>query len=167
MKRGILIETLERAHVDVPGEFRVLSADRWSYRNRIRLHVTKTALSYREAASHRDLPVTHCPVASPILQRVICAFNELLQKQPSLAQSLSEVEFFTAADESALLISLFTQQGKSSEHVPGSVADALLTTVPALQGVRTFSLDPRTRHMQSSAAWGRRMGGGLRIARYL
>ena len=80
MKRGILIETLERAHVDVPGEFRVLSADPWSYRNRIRLHVTTTALSYREAASHRDLPVTHCPVAAPILQRVIYAFNELLQQ---------------------------------------------------------------------------------------
>ena len=111
------------------------------------------ALSYREAASHRDLPVTHCPVAAPILQQAIAAFNELLQKQPALATTLSEVEFFTTADESALLVSLFTQR-KSPEHLPRSVADALLPTLPALTGVRTFSLDPKTRRTQPSAAWG-------------
>jgi 23S rRNA (uracil1939-C5)-methyltransferase len=157
MKRSILIETLERAYVSVPGDVRVLSADPWAYRNRVRLHVTKIphpALSYREAASHRDLPVNHCPVAAPILQRAIAAFNQLLQKQPSLAQSLSEVEFFTTADESALLISLFTQQRKTQEQLHRSVADALLLTLPALKGVRTFSLDPKTRRTQPSAAWG-------------
>jgi 23S rRNA (uracil1939-C5)-methyltransferase len=154
MKRSILIETLERAHVSVPAEVRVLSADPWAYRNRIRLHVTTTALSYREAASHRDLPVSHCPVAAPILQRSIGAFNQLLQQQPALAQSLSEVEFFTTADESALLISLFTSQSKSPQQLPQSVADALLPALPALQGVRTFSLNSKTRRTQPSAAWG-------------
>ncbi|HZD76406.1 MAG TPA: 23S rRNA (uracil(1939)-C(5))-methyltransferase RlmD, partial [Acidobacteriaceae bacterium] len=71
MKRAILIETLERAHVAMPAEIRTLSAEPWAYRNRIRLHVMRhpqPALSYRETASHRDLPVTHCPVAAPILQ---------------------------------------------------------------------------------------------------
>jgi 23S rRNA (uracil1939-C5)-methyltransferase len=154
MKRSILIETLERAHVPIPGEVRMLSADPWAYRNRIRLHVTKTALSYREAASHRDLPVNHCPVAAPILERTIGAFNELLQKQPSLAHSLSEVEFFATADESALLISLFTEQRKSPEQLPRSIAEALLSTIPALQGMRTFALDPKTRRTQPSASWG-------------
>jgi 23S rRNA (uracil1939-C5)-methyltransferase len=154
MKRSILIETLERAHVSIAGAVRVLSGDPWAYRNRIRLHVTTTALSYREAASHRDLPVNHCPVAAPILQHAIAAFNQLLQKQAALAQSLSEVEFFTAADESALLVSLFMQQGKSREHLARSVGDALLPTLSALQGVRIFSLDPKTRRTQPSATWG-------------
>jgi 23S rRNA (uracil1939-C5)-methyltransferase len=157
MKRSILVETLERAHVPIPPEIRVLSADPWGYRNRVRLHVTKlpqTALAYREAASHRDLPVTHCPVAAPILQRAIAAFTQLLQQQPTLAQTLAEVEFFTTADESTLLISLFTQQGKSPEHLPGSVAAALLLALPLLKGVRTFALDPKTRRTEPSAAWG-------------
>jgi 23S rRNA (uracil1939-C5)-methyltransferase len=155
MKRSILTETLERAHVSVPAKVRVLSADPWSYRNRIRLHVTTTALSYREAASHRDLPVTHCPVAAPILQRSIGAFNQLLQQESGLAQGLSEVEFFTNADESALLISLFTKQSKSPQQLPQSVVDALLPALPALQGVRTFSLDPKIHRTQpSAAAWG-------------
>jgi 23S rRNA (uracil1939-C5)-methyltransferase len=158
MKRSILVEAVERAHVPVPAELRVLSADPWTYRNRVRLHVAKfphPALSYREAASHRDLPVTHCPVAAPILDLAIAAFSELLQKQPALAQTLAEVEFFTTGDQSALLISLFTKQPKAPEQLPRSVADALVPSLPALQGVRTFSLDPKTRRTQPSAAWGR------------
>jgi 23S rRNA (uracil1939-C5)-methyltransferase len=154
MKRSILVETLERAHVPVPAEIRIRSADPWAYRNRVRLHVTRSSLAYREAASHRDLPVSHCPVAAPILDLGIAAFNELLQKQPSLAQTLAEVEFFTSSDESALLISLFTKQRKSPEQLPRSVADALSPSLPALTGVRTFSLDPKTRRIQPSAAWG-------------
>jgi 23S rRNA (uracil1939-C5)-methyltransferase len=156
MKRAILIETLERAHVPLPAETRVLSAEPWAYRNRIRLHVSRApraALSYREAASHRDLHVTHCPVAAPLLQQAIAAFNQLLVDTPAIAQDLSEVEFFTSADESALLVSLFTQR-KSPEHLPPSVAEALLRTLPPLQGVRAFSLDPKTRRTQSSATWG-------------
>jgi 23S rRNA (uracil1939-C5)-methyltransferase len=156
MKRAILIETLERAHVTIPSEIRIRSADPWAYRNRIRLHVNRpphAALSYREAASHRNLPVTHCPVAAPILQQAIAAFNELLQRQSTLATTLSEVEFFTSADESALLVSLFTQR-KSSDGLPRSVADALLPALPALKGVHTFLLDPKTRRIQSSSAWG-------------
>jgi 23S rRNA (uracil1939-C5)-methyltransferase len=157
MKRSILIETLERARVSVPGEIRIVSAEPWGYRNRIRLHIARTpqtALSYREAASHRDLPVTHCPVAAPILERAIGACNEILQQRPALAIDLSEVELFTTADESALLVSLFTQQRKAPEHLPRSIADALLPTLSALHGVRVFLLDPKTRRTQPSAAWG-------------
>ncbi|MFL6429018.1 MAG: 23S rRNA (uracil(1939)-C(5))-methyltransferase RlmD [Acidobacteriaceae bacterium] len=157
MKRSILLESLERAHVSIPADIRVLSAEPWAYRNRIRLHVAKLpqpSLSYREAASHRDLPVSHCPVAAPILQRAIGAFNELLQKQPALAQDISEVEFFTTAEESALLVSLFTNRANATEHLPRSVADALLPALPALTGVRTLSLDLKTRRTQPSAAWG-------------
>jgi 23S rRNA (uracil1939-C5)-methyltransferase len=156
MKRAILIETLERAHVTVPSEIRIRSSDPWNYRNRIRLHVSRpphAALSYREAASHRNLPVTHCPVAAPILQQAIAAFNQLLQQQSALATALSEVEFFTNADESVLLASLFTQR-KSPDGLPRSVADALLPALPALKGVHTFLLDSKTRRIQPSSAWG-------------
>jgi 23S rRNA (uracil1939-C5)-methyltransferase len=158
IKRAILIETLERAHVPVPGEIHVLSGDPWTYRNRVRLHVSRpphAALSYREAASHRDLPVTRCPVAAPILQHAIAAFNQFLLQTPALAQEPSEVEFFTTADESALLISLFTRHGNSREQLPRSVADALLPMLPTLKGVRTFSLDSKTRRTEPSSAWGK------------
>ncbi|HEY3990385.1 MAG TPA: 23S rRNA (uracil(1939)-C(5))-methyltransferase RlmD [Acidobacteriaceae bacterium] len=157
MKRAVLIETLERAHVPVPAKTRILSADPWNYRNRIRLHVMQyphAALCYRQAASHRDLPVARCPVAAPILERAMLAFDQYLLDNPQAAQDLSEVEFFTTAEESALLISLFTHQRKSQEQLPRSIADALLPTFPMLTGIRTFSLDPKTRRTQPSAAWG-------------
>jgi 23S rRNA (uracil1939-C5)-methyltransferase len=157
MKRSILVETLERARVAMPSEIRVLSADPWVYRNRIRLHIARSSqpsLSYREAASHRDLAVTHCPVAAPLLQRAIAVFNQLIQQQPALAASLSELEFFCNADESALLVSLFTQQRKSPEHLSRSIAEALLPALPALKGIRIFILEPRTRRTQAAGAWG-------------
>ncbi len=157
MKRGILLETLERAHVPVPAETRVLSGEPWAYRNRIRLHISRpphAALCYREAASHRDLPVTHCPVAAPVLQQSIAAFNQLLVEKPALAQELSEVEYFTTADESTLLVALFTQQRRNSEGLPQHIADALRPTLPMLAGVRCFFLDPKTRRTQPTAGWG-------------
>jgi 23S rRNA (uracil1939-C5)-methyltransferase len=157
IKRSILIETLERAHLTLPQEVRGLSADPWAYRNRVRLHVTqhpKPSLAYREAASHRDLPVSHCPVAAPILQHAIDACNQLLCEQTALAQNVTEIEFFTTADESGLLVSLFMNQSKSPHQLPRSVADALLPAIPALKGVRTISLDPKTRRIHPSTAWG-------------
>jgi 23S rRNA (uracil1939-C5)-methyltransferase len=157
MKRAILIETLERARVSPPSEFRIHSAEPWRYRNRVRLHVTSGArrsLSYREAGSHRDLSVTHCPVASPLLQDAIGTFNQLLQQQPKLTNALSEVEFFSTADESALLVSLFTPQRKPSAGLSALVADSLLAALPQLSGVRLFTLDPKTRHSQPVGGWG-------------
>ena len=73
---------------------------------------------------------------------------------PPFAQSVSEVEFFTSADESALLVSLSTRLHKVPEQLPRSVADGLLPSLPALRGVCTFSLDPRGRP-HSSASWGK------------
>lgn len=157
MKRDILRETLERSHVPVDAEIRTLSSEPWAYRNRIRLHVVTSpqpSLSYREVASHRDLAVTHCPVAAPLLQQAIAAFNQLLQQQPALASRFFEVEFFCNADESALLVSLFTRPGKSLAQLSRSIAEALLPTLPALKGLGLFALDPKTRHTQTIASWG-------------
>jgi 23S rRNA (uracil1939-C5)-methyltransferase len=158
MKRDLLMETLQRAHVAVPVEIHTLSAEPWAYRNRIRLHVVSSphpSLSYREAASHRDLAVNRCPVAAPLLQQAIAAFNQLLQQQPTLASRFFEIEFFCNSDESGLLISLFTRPGKSPAYLPLSIAEALLPILPALKGLGLFTLDPKTRRTQPMAAWGR------------
>jgi 23S rRNA (uracil1939-C5)-methyltransferase len=157
MKRAILIETLERARVSPSVEIRIRYAEPWRYRNRVRLHVTSgphPSLSYREAASHRDLAVTHCPVAAPLLQQAICAFNQLLQQQPGLTPALSEVEFFTTGEESALLVSLFTHQRKLPQSLSASLADPLRAALPQLTGVRAFTLDPKTRRSQPAGGWG-------------
>ncbi|MDQ1692609.1 MAG: rRNA (uracil1939-C5)-methyltransferase [Acidobacteriaceae bacterium] len=159
MKRDILVEALERAQVAPLPEVRVRSAEPWGYRNRVRLHVTRAphaSLSYREAASHRDLAVDHCPVAAPLLQQAIAACNRLLQTQPAMAKVLAEVEFFTNGDESALLVSLFssTPAKRVDADLSRVVAEALLRELPSLIGVRTFTLDPKTRRTQLANSWG-------------
>jgi 23S rRNA (uracil1939-C5)-methyltransferase len=157
MKRDILAETLQRAHVAIPAEIRTLSAEPWAYRNRIRLHVISSpqpSLSYREAASHRDLAVTHCPVAAPLLQQAIAGLNQLLQQQSALASRFFEVEFFCNADESALLISLFSRQGQAPAQVSQAIAEALLPSLPVLKGLGLFALDHKTRRTQAIATWG-------------
>ncbi len=73
MKLDILKETLARAHVPVPSEIASLAGPAWGYRNRIRLHVMKRALGYRQRGSHKLLPVTHCPIAAPLLEQAIAA----------------------------------------------------------------------------------------------
>jgi 23S rRNA (uracil1939-C5)-methyltransferase len=159
MKRDILVEALERAQLAPLPEVRVRSAEPWGYRNRVRLHVTRAphaSLSYREAASHRDLAVDHCPVAAPLLQQAIAACNRLLQTQPAMAKVLAEVEFFTNGDESALLVSLFSSAPAKlvATDLSRVVAEALLRELPSLIGVRTFTLDPKTRRTQLANSWG-------------
>ena len=160
MKRDILVEALERAQVAPLPEVRVRSAEPWGYRNRVRLHVARqphASLCYREAASHRDLAVDHCPVAAPVLQQAIAACNRVLQARPAMAKELAEVELFTNGDESALLVSLFSPVSSARRiecDLSRMAAEALLPELPSLIGVRTFTLDPKTRRTQPANSWG-------------
>src|SRR5579884_3141976 len=63
IKRGILRETLERAHLNSLPEIVSVSANPLGYRNRIRLHIAQQpfALCYKRRASRHDLPVNQCP----------------------------------------------------------------------------------------------------------
>ncbi len=151
MKRDILRETLERAHVtDLPA-IATRSAEPWHYRNRVRLHIApspRPALTYREAGSHRDLRVDHCPVAAPLLEQAIAATNRALEKQPALASSLTEVEFFTEGDGSSLLISLFTERAVRAPELARSLAQALQSELPATVSVSVFRLNAKTRRTE-------------------
>ncbi len=157
MKRAILAETLARAHVEVPAEMLTLASEPWGYRNRVRLHVIQQpapALCYREAASHRDLPVDHCPVAAPVLQQAIRSLTHVLQSQPELARSLAEVEFFTSHDESALLLSLFTHQSMAPQDLR-MLSEAILQELPTLRGVRATPAGAKATGTTPAPVWGK------------
>jgi 23S rRNA (uracil1939-C5)-methyltransferase len=128
MKLDILRDTLARAHVTAPpGAIGALDAAPWGYRNRIRLHIGATGgsqphgategftLCYRERGSHRNLPVTHCPIAAPLIERAMSAVDEAGTVDEAggasgLAARCAEIEFFTNAEQDALLLSLWTRQ---------------------------------------------------------
>lgn len=77
LKRDVLLETLRRTGgVDWQGEIGLHAAAPWGYRNRIRLQaVIKLGIGYRRRASRFIVPITHCPVASPELNRGLAALS--------------------------------------------------------------------------------------------
>jgi 23S rRNA (uracil1939-C5)-methyltransferase len=144
MKLDILKETLARAHVPVPAEIGSLTGPPWGYRNRIRLHVMKragTALGYRRRGSHDLLPVTHCPIAAPLLEQALAAVTRI----GGLENLCDEVEFFTNSEQDQLLISLWpgSRQGRQParlrEQALEGFAEQLHAELPVLTGVGLFA----------------------------
>jgi 23S rRNA (uracil1939-C5)-methyltransferase len=144
MKLDILKETLMRAHLPLPGEIGSLVGPPWGYRNRIRLHVMKRELGYRQRGSHNLLPVTHCPIAAPLLEQSIVAVTHL-----DLGSLCDEVEFFTNSEQDQLLVSLWPGRHAPIDRALEDFAERLKTELPALTGVGLFS-------GQSMKHWGLR-----------
>ena len=144
MKLDILKETLQRAHLPVPSAVGSLAGPPWGYRNRIRLHVTKApgiGLGYRRRASHKLLPVTHCPIAAPLLEQAIAAVAHIAG-ETALESLCDEVEFFTNSEQDALLISLWSgrqQPRRTRERALEEFSEKLRAQLPALTGVGLFS----------------------------
>src|SRR5271168_3422492 len=145
MKLDILKETLARAHVPVPAEIGSVTGPPWGYRNRIRLHVMKRAgiaLGYRRRGSHDLLPVTHCPIAAPLLEQAVAAVSRIGAGIESLCD---EVEFFTNGEQDQLLVSLWPgagalrQPARLRERNLETFAERLHAELPVLTGVGLFA----------------------------
>ena len=145
MKLDILKETLARAHLSVQCEIAALAGPAWGYRNRIRLHVMGDALGYRQRASHNLLPVTHCPIAAPLIEKAIAAVG----RTAGFGSLCDEVEFFTNGEQDQLLVSLWPGPKRSSERALEAFAEQLRVEIPALTGVGLFS-------KQTVMHWGQR-----------
>ena len=163
MKRDILADTLARAHLTaLPGEIGALDAEPWGYRNRIRLHIAPKrgphspdvaegyALCYRERGSHRNLPVTHCPIAAPLIERAITAVSAA-GAVDGLAARCDEIEFFTNGEQDSLLISLWARQKGGPNKVefgnpPGFLeqfSHQLKSRLPELSGIGILAASER------------------------
>ena len=109
MKRQILREALERAHLSHVPDIETLSSEPFRYRNRARFHIDRATskLCYKKRASHSNLAVDVCPVLAPVLEDALKRWNA--SSNPwKLGKDFDEVEFFTNGDESALLVTLWT-----------------------------------------------------------
>jgi 23S rRNA (uracil1939-C5)-methyltransferase len=137
MKLDILKETLTRAHLPVPSEIGSMAGPPWGYRNRVRLHVKGDALAYRQRGSHHLLPVNHCPIAAPLLERAIAAV-ERVAKETALTSLCDEVEFFTNGEQDQLLVSLWSEKPRRlREQSLEAFAERLKVEIPVLVGVGT------------------------------
>ena len=150
MKLDILKETLERAHVAIQSEIASLAGPAWGYRNRIRLQAKGSTLGYRQRQSHKLLPVTHCPIAAPVLEQAIAG----VERVAGLEDLCEEVEFFTNGEQDQLLISLWPGPLQRSKQKPREqalevFAERVRVELPALTGVGLFT-------QQNMKYWGER-----------
>jgi 23S rRNA (uracil1939-C5)-methyltransferase len=156
MKRSILLETLGRAGVPLADDsVEVLQGNPWQYRNRIRLHIRfgDFALCYREAGSHRNVAVDHCPIAAPRLQTAMKLFPEAAWACGAEAGLFDEVEFFTNANEDTLLISLWTARARDATRAFPGLCEMLHASMPMLTGALLFQSETQKGQGRQQASW--------------
>ena len=154
MKLAILRESLERAHIsEIPG-ITPLTADPLGYRNRIRLHIQANpfSLCYKLRNSHTNLPVDACPIAAPAIERAI----EILNREGprlELAESVTEIELFSAPDGSQLQISLWdAHPAPTAKQFCEDMLRQLRQILPETSGIGIFSVEQgRTTRLLASS----------------
>jgi 23S rRNA (uracil1939-C5)-methyltransferase len=90
-KRAILLENLQRlGGIQYQGNVDTITADPWSYRNRIQLHFSKGRSGYNRHGSNELVPVADCSIASPLLADAIKQLSAIATRPewPSFLQSL-------------------------------------------------------------------------------
>jgi len=130
-KVEILREQLQRiGRITVPENIRTLTGEPWGYRNRIQLHIDRARMGYREAGSHKIVPIKECPIASPALNRAIAALRDRLH-HPHFPKFIREIELFTNETETMLNV-VRSEAGVSkhffewmSETIPGANRSAI------------------------------------------
>lgn len=155
-KLAILRETLERGGVHAPAEIAVLAAEphtqSWAYRNRIRLAFDAAGHpGYRGRRSHAVVPIAECPIAAPLLAEAARQFTQFAQQLAPALRPM-EISLFCNADETALLISVFSAGGNKDRFE--ELGRALKEQLPALKGMEFVVEERDGKTQQRVAQWG-------------
>jgi 23S rRNA (uracil1939-C5)-methyltransferase len=139
-KAEILRETLRRtAKIELKPEIRLHASPPWNYRNRTRLQVQTApefALGYFRFGSHTFLPVSECPISSPLLNRVMARLLEF--GGLNCPTAVQEIELFANADDEHLLAWAFC--GPEVQHKDVLCwAEAVRRELPEIIGITFFS----------------------------
>ncbi|HWZ50085.1 MAG TPA: hypothetical protein VNW54_01335 [Granulicella sp.] len=151
IKQAILRDTLTAAGLTALPEIAVHAAEPWHYRNRIRLRLamvdgvlrvgynrrTNTSALQQTNQEPQFLPVTQCPIATPLLWRAAQALTELASN-PALDEATLrwlhtavEAELFASGDQSKLQLTLFTRSAQRKQ--PSATDPAFTKLCAALQ----------------------------------
>ncbi len=167
LKREVLEALLADAGIHGVPSIASHAAEQWGYRNRIRLRVRSVdgalRVGYNRRGSNDFLPITMCPIATPLLWR---AATVLLQNaaEDALARrwmsSVSEVELFCLSDETRLQASFFLRDSDPAHGDPTAFArfcEGVKERMPEL-ATAGAELDPelsrRARRAWAGATWG-------------
>jgi 23S rRNA (uracil1939-C5)-methyltransferase len=130
----------------------VLSANPWSYRNRIRLAFDPDGNpGYRSRRSHSIIPISECPISAPLLLSAARAAADYLHRVPANLRP-KELSLFCDPAESSLLATFFTSDSAAIRLEP--LARALHERIPSLKSAE-LAADGRPGHpARSLARWG-------------
>lgn len=140
IKKEILRETLRRtAKLELACEIVVHPSPPWNYRNRSRFQIrTKPdfAIGYFKLASHELLPVEHCPISSPLINRALAALWQI-GRADQFAEGIIEIEFFANDDDTQLLVevSCYVEARRAAIR---SAAEEFTKALPEIAGVVAF-----------------------------
>jgi 23S rRNA (uracil1939-C5)-methyltransferase len=151
-KQAILRETLERGGVSAPEKIEVLASNPWQYRNRIRLAFDGAGrVGYRARRSHDLVPISECPIASPLLVRAALSAAEILRDMRTTPRP-TEISLFSNADETELLASIFVRD--SVTRGLEQFFEEWKKRIGALIGVELVEEGRAGKPARASAQWG-------------
>jgi 23S rRNA (uracil1939-C5)-methyltransferase len=140
IKAGVLGETLRRtAKIELPCQLEVHASPEWSYRNRTRLKIQTApefAIGYYRFRSHELLPIEHCPISSPLINRAIAQFWSA-GREGKIPGAVVEAEFFADASDTALLVELYCMPG-TPRRESREIAETFTEIFPAAKGISVF-----------------------------
>jgi 23S rRNA (uracil1939-C5)-methyltransferase len=152
LKTAILQDALEHVGLTKFPKIQPHTGEQWGYRNRTRLRVEDLEgtlrVGYNRRGSNQFLAIQECPILAPLLWR---AAETLLSTAADnvtagrWARTISEVEFFTTADEKKLQMTLFTKKKQ-----PGftEFCERMKQQVPELFGAGSFLVSPKSPQRQ-------------------
>ena len=145
IKAAILTENLRRiAKLELTTELIVHPSPAWHYRNRTHVKVQTQpgfALGYFKLNSHALLPITECPISSPLINQAIAA---LWQLDGMTDGEIQEIEFFADAEDTQLLLEVDCAPGVTAE-ASTRVAEQLQKALPGIVGVTVRGASGRNR----------------------
>lgn len=143
-KVQILEETLARtAKVKLQQPVRAHASGPLQYRNRTRMrvvHAPEFAIGYFRFGSHQLLPVEHCPISSPLINRALAKMWEL-GAAGSIDRSVREVQFFANHDDTQLLLELYVERPEDTGHVRPTL-EAVSGSLEEIVGAALFAGAP-------------------------
>lgn len=148
IKKEILRETLRRtAKLEPPVEIQVHASPPWNYRNRSRLNVhliPEFRAGYFKMGSHELLSVEECPISSKLINRGITVLWQS-GRAGKVPVGVDEIEFFTNADDSQLLIEVLASQ-ESRRAALRAWAEEFRGSLPDIAGIVAFRTQSGSAH---------------------
>jgi 23S rRNA (uracil1939-C5)-methyltransferase len=144
IKAAILKENLRRiAKVELDTELKIHPSPEWSYRNRSRFSVRfepAFGVCYHKFNSHQLLPVEHCPISSPLVNRGIAALWNV-GREGAIPREVREIELFVNANDTGLLIEAYSLED-STPKLAQHWHEKLQLQIPELAGLVIFKDRP-------------------------